>query len=86
MYEELTTAIQQERERAIRAPGLHHRGDLPPAAPMFARLRTALASLVEPMARRPSRDEGKPPALTGKPDLSGSAHGPRRSGSNAAPG
>lgn len=85
MYDsELTTIIQQERERAIREARLHHRADLPLTPSKLQRLRAAASSLVRAVARRQAPDPGATPIAAGESGLSGSSRAAQGSGSSVA--
>ena len=87
MYDnELSVAIQQERERAIREARLHHRHDLLREPSWLARL---LAVARPRLPRRPVDQTGTAsrsgPAET-QPAIPGSAGRPCAAGSTTAPG
>jgi hypothetical protein len=87
MYDnELSVAIQMERERAIREARLHHRADLHIAGPRLARLRTAGTSLVRALTRRSVPDAAPAANVAGQSGRSTASCAPRASGSRAAPG
>ena len=74
MYDhELTVAIQQERERAIREARLHHRQDLIHQPTWWARLRAAARPGRDGQSANPIRPTHGSASTTAQADTSGPA-------------
>lgn len=86
---ELSVAMQQERERAIREARLHHRGDLP----MKPSRRSRLMAMAHAWTRGPATVRpGAPASATAEPTpptasvAAGCVHGPVVGRSGSIPG